>query len=52
MTKKEKNDYIIYTGSYFYKPNKDAIDYMNKYIMPILTKKIPKIKLMVNRWWF
>ena len=48
MTRKEKSNYIIYTGSYFYKPNKDAIDYMNKYIMPVLTKKIPNLKLMLT----
>jgi len=48
MIKREKSDYLIYTGSYFYKPNKDAIDYLNDYIMPVLTKKIPKLKLMLT----
>ena len=38
-------NYIIYTGSYSYKPNKDAIDYLNNHIMPELTKKIPNLKL-------
>jgi len=48
---KEKNikkDYIIYTGSYLYKPNKDAIDYLNKKIMPKLLKKIPNLKLVLT----
>ena len=50
MIKKEKikNEYIIYTGSYSYKPNKDAIDYLNYYIMPRLTKKFPKLKLVLT----
>ena len=41
-------DYIIYTGSYSYKPNKDAIDYLNEYLMPILIKKFPKLKLVLT----
>jgi hypothetical protein len=48
MIKKEKSNYLIYTGSYFYKPNKDAIDYLNNYIMPVLIKKIPNLKLMLT----
>ena len=28
----------IYSGSYLYKPNKDAIDYLNYKIMPLLIK--------------
>ena len=50
FTKKRqiKNDYIIYTGSYAYKPNKDAIDYLNNQIMPILSKKIPDLKLVLT----
>ena len=48
MIKKEKSNYLIYTGSYFYKPNKDAIDYLNNHIMPVLIKKIPKLKLMLT----
>jgi len=48
MIKKEKSDYLIYTGSYFYKPNKDAIDYLNNYIMPVLIKKLPNLKLMLT----
>ena len=46
--KKINGDYIIYTGSYLYKPNKDAIDYLNKYIMPRLIKKIPKLNLVLT----
>lgn len=46
--KKIKGDYIIYTGSYSYKPNKDAIDYLNKFIMPKLIKKIPKLSLVLT----
>lgn len=47
--KKEKIDnYIIYSGSYSYKPNKDAINYLNISIMPILTKKFPKLKLIIT----
>ena len=43
-----KNDYIIYSGSYFFKPNKDAIDYLNKNIMPHLIKKKPNLKLLLT----
>ena len=45
---KIKNDYIIYSGSYHFKPNKDAIDYLNIKIMPQLIKKIPNIKLLLT----
>ena len=45
---KIKDDYIIYSGSYFFKPNRDAIDYLNKNIMPQLIKKIPNIKLLLT----
>ena len=45
---KIKQDYIIYTGSYSYKPNKEAIDYLNKSIMPVLIKKNPNIKLVLT----
>ncbi|MDA7596877.1 glycosyltransferase family 4 protein [Candidatus Pelagibacter sp.] len=47
-SKKINLDYIIYTGSYSYKPNKYAIDYLNSYIMPELIKKIPNLKLMLT----
>lgn len=43
-----KQDYIIFSGSYSYKPNKDAIDFLNKEIMPELTKFNPKIKLVLT----
>ena len=47
--KKEiKDDYIIYTGSYLYKPNKDAIDYLNYKIMPKLIIKYPNLKLVLT----
>ena len=38
-------NYIIYTGSYSYKPNKDAIDYLNNHIMPELIKKFQILNL-------
>ena len=46
--KKIDGDYIIYTGSYLYKPNKDAIDYLNTYIMPKLIKKMPNLNLVLT----
>ena len=50
ITKKKnlKDDYIIYSGSYHYKPNRDAINLLNEYIMPSLIKKIPHIKLVLT----
>ncbi len=45
---KIKNDYIIYSGSYYFKPNKEAIDYLNTKIMPQLVKKMPHIKLLLT----
>lgn len=49
ILKKNKSiEYIIYTGSYLYKPNKDAIDYLNYYIMPELIKNFPKLKLIIT----
>ncbi|MDB9718982.1 glycosyltransferase family 4 protein [Candidatus Pelagibacter sp.] len=41
-------DYIIYSGSYLYKPNKDAVDYINNMIMPDLLKKYPNMKLVLT----
>ena len=41
-------DYIIYSGSYLYKPNKNAIDTLNKKIMPILLEKFPNLKLVLT----
>ena len=46
--KKISSDYLIYTGSYFYKPNKDAIDYLNNFIMPKLIIRYPKLKLILT----
>jgi hypothetical protein len=43
-----QQDYIIYCGSYRYKPNKNAIDYLNNKIMPSLIKKIPNLKLVLT----
>ena len=43
-----RQDYIIYCGSYRYKPNKNAIDYLNNKIMPSLIKKIPNLKLVLT----
>ena len=48
IKKKFKFDYIIYTGSYLYKPNKDSIDTLNEIIMPNLLKKFPNIKLVLT----
>ena len=41
-------NYIIYTGSYLYRPNKDAVDYLNNIIMPNLVKKFPDLKLVLT----
>ena len=47
--RKEKiKKYLIYTGSYLYKPNKDAIDYLNYYIMPNLIQNFPQLKLIIT----
>ena len=43
-----QQDYIIYCGSYKYRPNKNAIDYLNNKIMPSLIKKIPNLKLVLT----
>ncbi len=48
IKKKISRDYIIYSGSYLYKPNKDAIDFLNKEIMPTITKKFSKLKLLIT----
>lgn len=48
IKKKFKLDYIFYSGSYLYKPNKDAIDYLNKKIMPKIRKKFPQLKLVLT----
>ena len=46
--KRIKQDYIIYCGSYKYRPNKNAIDYLNDKIMPSLIRKIPNLKLVLT----
>jgi glycosyltransferase involved in cell wall biosynthesis len=48
--KKNKNSYkyIIYSGSYSYKPNKVAIDLLIKKIMPGVLIKNPNIKLILT----
>jgi glycosyltransferase involved in cell wall biosynthesis len=46
-SKEIKKHYIIYTGSYLYKPNKEAIDYLNS-IFPKLLNKIPNLKLVLT----
>ena len=50
IKKKRKvlENYIIYTGSYSYKPNKDAIDHLNNLLMPNLIKKEPNLKLVLT----
>ena len=45
---KFKKKYIIYSGSYLYNPNKQAIDYLNHIIMPELVKKFPEVKLILT----
>ena len=40
--------YIIYSGSYKYLPNKNAIDYLVNVLMPKLIKKFPKLKLILT----
>ena len=41
-------DYIIYSGSYLYRPNKNAIDTLNNKIMPKLLEKFPNLKLVLT----
>jgi glycosyltransferase involved in cell wall biosynthesis len=49
ITKKKINyKYIIYTGSYLYKPNKEAIDVLVKYVMPKILIEHPDIKLIIT----
>ena len=49
IKKKISEFYIIYSGSYHYKPNKDAIDFLNQEIMPLITKNF-QTKTCFN-WW-
>ena len=46
--KKINFDYIIYSGSYKYLPNKYAIDYLADVLMPRVIKKFPKLKLVLT----
>ena len=46
--KKINFDYIIYSGSYKYLPNKYAIDYLADVLMPKVIKKFPKLKLVLT----
>ncbi len=46
--KKINFDYIIYSGSYKYLPNKNAIDYLVDILMPKIIKKFPKLKLVLT----
>lgn len=40
--------YILYSGSYLYKPNKQAIDLLNQFFMPRLIRKFPNLKLVLT----
>ena len=42
------NNYIIFCGSYLYKPNKAAIDYLNNFLMPKILKDFPDVKLVIT----
>ena len=49
IEKKElRDDYIIYSGSYLYRPNKNAVDYLNVKIMPKVLKTFPNLKLVLT----
>lgn len=45
---KKKYPYILYSGSYLYKPNQVAIDILVNKIFPKLVKKNPKLKLVLT----
>ena len=40
-------NYIIFFGSYSFFPNKQAIDYIIKNILPVIKKKYPNLKLVI-----
>ena len=42
------NDYIIYSGSCLYEPNRIAVEYLNEKIMPNLLKSFPNLKLVLT----
>lgn len=49
ISKKKLNyKYIIYTGSYLYKPNKEAINILINKIMPKVLKNHPYLKLIIT----
>ena len=49
ISKKKINyKYLIYTGSYLYKPNKEAIDILIENIMPKILKLHPNLKLIIT----
>jgi len=43
-----KDDYLIYSGSYKYLPNKIAIDYLVNYLMPKINIVYPDLKLVLT----
>ena len=43
-----KYDYLIYSGSYKYLPNKIAIDYLVEYLMPKINIVYPDLKLVLT----
>ena len=43
-----KDNYIIFIGSYSYKPNKIAINYLNNILMPEILKEFPDLKLVLT----
>ena len=45
---KPLNDYIIYSGSCFYKPNRVAVEYLNNKIMPNLLINFHNLKLILT----
>ena len=48
IEKKIPKQFILFSGSYMYKPNKAAIDILIDKIMPALTKDLPKLKLVLT----
>jgi hypothetical protein len=46
--KKINYKYLIYTGSYLYKPNKEAIDILINYVMPKILILHPNLKLIIT----
>lgn len=48
IPKQKKYKFILYSGSYNYKPNKEAIDILVDNIMPKLILKYPNLKLLIT----